>query len=707
MADVLTPKVWPNGTEVTLYDVPWDSSYRDVVAWESEQKRDEWFASHRGFAFPTKFHWLRPNVPIVVECPYSTAYQFNYLSVRNLANPVISEGPERTLYYFVTDCQPANTGTCTLAIQLDVATTYGCAVGLGNTFVESGHLPQTLINPATFTAEELRRLCTQPEGLELGSEYVTVSKKFFPLNAPKNAPDGSAIQPDIIVVSTADLAADPGTTTEPKLVTAKGSYSEHLISGAAVYVFDNHTFLQAMQLLSVKSWVSQCVISIYAFPGGLIDGGDETTLFGKAGNPKMRVLGDTAHLSVVPGDEFAKVDDVFAELATGMDSRLKKLVKLFAYPYSVIELSAFNGSPIYLKPEQLNGRELRIFLATMALAPMAKIGAFPYPYGSTEGFTTFSYLNFDEVRTGTIGAGEFLDTCLWISDFPSFSIVNNMYYSALAKTANTRLYQYQSAGWGLESSKAAQRTAYNNAQMLQQTAYDAFGRSQDTSRANFAAGQTLGAVNIGVSAGRGVAAGNYAGAAIGLAQGAAGLAVQQGNFNRSMATADANQSAAYQTGRNVADANYELAAYQNQGNYENTIRGIQAAVNDMALTSPATVGQQGGEGLMWKEGLVGVLVTFKTLAPAAMSTVSQFFARYGYKHNEFRFLNRLQEDRNGFYKMAIMKHFTYWKTQGMRIFGDMNDSERMALQGIFNRGVTLWTNPDEIGKISVYSNLED
>ena len=175
MADVLTTKVWPNGTEVTLYDVPWDSSYKDVVAWENVQSRDEWFASHRGLTFPTKFHWLRPNVPIVVECPYSTAYRFNYLSVRNPANPVISEGPERTLYYFVTDCRPSNTGTCTLEVQLDVATTYGPSIEFGNTFVEGGHLPQTLVNPSTFTAEELRRYCVQPEGLDIGRFWRSVN----------------------------------------------------------------------------------------------------------------------------------------------------------------------------------------------------------------------------------------------------------------------------------------------------------------------------------------------------------------------------------------------------------------------------------------------------------------------------------------------------------------------------------------------------
>ena len=127
----------------------------------------------------------------------------------------------------------------------------------------------------------------------------------------------------------------------------------------------------------------------------------------------------------------------------------------------------------------------------------------------------------------------------------------------------------------------------------------------------------------------------------------------------------------------------------------------------MALTSPATVGQQGGEGLMWKEGLVGILVTFKRLAPAALQTVSQFFARYGYRCNEYHFLDRFNPNRNGLHKLAIMRHFTYWKTQDMQVFGDMNDSERMTLQGIFNRGVTLWIEPGEIGKVSVYANLED
>ena len=318
--DVLTSQVWPNGTEVSLYSVPWDSSYRDVVAWESDAARDAWFAEHRGHTFPTKFHWLRPAQPIVVECPYSTAYQYNYLSVRNPANPVTDEGDVRTLYYFISDAQPQNTGTCTLTVQLDVMTTYGCSLEFGNTYVESGHYPMHQLDDTTFTAEELRRWCCAPEGLDCGTTYVPASKTYTPLLGSK---------PDIVVISTADLTEDPGTTAEPSLSCAQGQFAEDLVSGCAVYVFALDDFLNAMRLLSKKSWVSQCIISIYAFPGGLITGTQTATLFGKSGNPTMRVLNETAHLTVAPDAAFATVSDVFAELAKGIPERMRHLQKLY------------------------------------------------------------------------------------------------------------------------------------------------------------------------------------------------------------------------------------------------------------------------------------------------------------------------------------------------------------------------------------------
>lgn len=69
---VLTPSVWPTGSHVRLLDVPWDSAYRDVVAWESAEKRDEWFANREGAWFASNFQNIRPGEPINVPVPYSS-----------------------------------------------------------------------------------------------------------------------------------------------------------------------------------------------------------------------------------------------------------------------------------------------------------------------------------------------------------------------------------------------------------------------------------------------------------------------------------------------------------------------------------------------------------------------------------------------------------------------------------------------------------
>lgn len=686
--NVLTSQVWPNGTEVCLYEVPWDSSYRDVVAWNDEDTRDAWFAEHRGFSFPTKFHWLRPAQPIVVECPYSTAYQYNYLSVRNPANPVTAEGTPRTLYYFITDAQPQNTGTCTLTVQLDVATTYGCSVDFGTVYVESGHIGianENLGKLDTLAGEALREYADVPEGMDCGAEYETVAKDYFNLldEAPK-----------IVIVSTADLTADPGTTAEPNLTCATGQVVGNLPSGCNVYSMEKTFFFNVMQQLSKKSWVGQCIVSISTFPSSLLVEGDTVQLFGKSGDEyAMHKVEGTRATDFSTPDYM--VENVFDKLSAHLSDAAKRYVKLFAYPYSVIELDGFNGNPVQLKPQLLHGRRLDLSIISCALAPFARIGIFPQTYNcSVAEELTYAWNGIGGGGTGKIQSGDFLKTCVWLTDFPQFSIVNNMYFSYLASTAHTRAYNYESAGWGLTSANASARTGYNNTQAQQATAYDAYGRTANAQRLNFTDSQALSGANLAVNAIGNAASGNYAGAAVSGALGVAQLAVSGNNFNRSMAASDANASSAYQTNRQVADANYELASFQNQGNYENAIRGIQAAVQDAALTPPSTAGQMGGQGFNWDKGLVGVCISYKRVAGAAADSILGMFERYGYQVH--RFVNFKNKGLSG---LMCMSRYTYIKTQGASVReGDGTDAERQAISGMLNRGVTLWASPDRIGR---------
>ena len=92
----------------------------------------------------------------------------------------------------------------------------------------------------------------------------------------------------------------------------------------------------------------------------------------------------------------------------------------------------------------------------------------------------------------------------------------------------------------------------------------------------------------------------------------------------------------------------------------------------------------------------GIQVKVRTQNEDAIAQTASEFARYGYK------LNQIYNPET----LTMMKHFTYWKTRECWVYdkSDSNDTSQTAISAIFNRGVTVWANPDEIGKVNPYDN---
>ena len=169
----LSPNTWPVGTEVTLMQVPWDANYRDIVIWDSADKRNEFLASQAvsGKAWKSKqFSYCKPNEPIFVPVPYSAAYKYNYVVVQNPMQPVDGEEEPLKLCYFILSTEYDAPSTTMLTLQLDVIQTYQFDVCLGNMFVERGHMAisNTVFKDgvANLQGEYLRKYLNVPEGLD-------------------------------------------------------------------------------------------------------------------------------------------------------------------------------------------------------------------------------------------------------------------------------------------------------------------------------------------------------------------------------------------------------------------------------------------------------------------------------------------------------------------------------------------------------------
>lgn len=94
----------------------------------------------------------------------------------------------------------------------------------------------------------------------------------------------------------------------------------------------------------------------------------------------------------------------------------------------------------------------------------------------------------------------------------------------------------------------------------------------------------------------------------------------------------------------------------------------------------------------------GVQIKVRKQNRYAIARAADTFARYGYAYDGLWNV----ENEN----LCLMKHFTYWKTADCWVYdkGDVNDSAQRAITGIFNQGVTVWSKPEEIGRVTPYDN---
>ena len=295
----LTPNTWPVGTEVTLMQVPWDANYRDIVIWDDVQQRNAYLDAQAlsGTGWRSKrFSYCRPNEPISVPVPYSAAYKYNYVVVQNPMQPVDGEEQPLKLCYFILSTDYVAPGTTQLTLQLDVIQTYQFGVCLGNMFVERGHMG---VSNAVFKngvqnlqGQYLRKYLNVPEGLDVGDSYVMANHEWYPLTDASTFDIGK-----IIIISSADLAADPGTIDSPNLNVADGQNADGIPSGCNVYSMTLSTFKAVLNAMKEKSWVAQCIQSVSTFPARLLSAGTDVQLFGSSGIT-MQFLGETDTLEL-------------------------------------------------------------------------------------------------------------------------------------------------------------------------------------------------------------------------------------------------------------------------------------------------------------------------------------------------------------------------------------------------------------------------
>jgi hypothetical protein len=170
------------------------------------------------------------------------------------------------------------------------------------------------------------------------------------------------------------------------------------------------------------------------------------------------------------------------------------------------------------------------------------------------------------------------------------------------------------------------------------------------------------------------------------------------NTGNSATTLSAN--AGRTSGTNSANAGHtrEVGVLNAKETLENARNGGQFSMLDATMARPVAVGAYAGDPTADYMRTRGVQVKVRTMQNAEVRQVGDWFARFGYA------LNQVWDVAES--GLCPMRHFCYWKAHDVWVDdrSASNADAQSLVKTILTRGVTVWHNPDEIGRVSIYDN---
>lgn len=718
--------VWTADTTLDLVNVNWNNDYRDVVKFANRTALNDYIDSLSPAGVKiTKTTYAKPNQDIFLPVPYNRINRYNYLRASNPLTPIPNDA-QKDYYYFILECEMVNMSTTRIRLQLDVWQTYVYDVTFGNCYVERGHIG--IANENQFNNYG-RDYLTVPEGLDLGAEYRTIVKRTEEIMSLTGTGGNFTYEHDIIVVSTTDLLAAPGTVEDPNFVTGPGSLVQGMPSGATFYVFNSASNFSSW-LTSMKdySWVTQGIVSVTVMPK--MSRYNDFTYTGGSTPQKVNIRANPITYNMF--NDWRNN----AGFLNYIPAKYRHLKKFFTAPYMVIELTTWSATPVVLRPEAWNNADARVMERTTYMPPSQRTQIIPRGYNASgqtpEAFFGLTYDEFVALvnalpatpeekaaliaRYGDLGDdfGDYLDVMTQIANFPALPVVNNMAIGYLAANTHSIAYQRQSADWTQQRAMGIAQGQYDIAQRgieatraltdISTSAALAQTASQNTNLQGQALVSALSSMGGGVAGGSmlgpaGAALGGVGGTVQGIANGVnAGLQSMRNDEATAISNAQAWQTTGTQNRQSnyVANTNQNLAEFASKGDYANAIAGINARVQDAAMIQPSIAGQFGGDAANIAHGTLEFSVRWKLIDEANIKVIGDYWLQFGYAIRAFMTPPQ---------SLRVMSKFSYWKMNQTYISGaTVPENHKQSIRGILEKGVIVWVNPDDIGNIDIGDN---
>lgn len=170
------------------------------------------------------------------------------------------------------------------------------------------------------------------------------------------------------------------------------------------------------------------------------------------------------------------------------------------------------------------------------------------------------------------------------------------------------------------------------------------------------------------------------------------------NAGNNAATMRANSNATRNTGNANADYTRTVGVLNAKENLETAHTATQYELYATRKRAMIPITPESGNYLPHYAGNNGVQLKVKTMPNGDIRQVGDTFLRYGYALNQV-----WNVEESG---LCPMPHFCYWRAADIWVDdrASSNNVVQEIMTAIFTKGVTVWKNPTEIGKVSIYDN---
>lgn len=642
----------PNTTIYILKGVPLDRRYENTVYYADASTQLTAFLKYQKYAL-SEYSYQRVNLGTIrVQLKYENLYDCNYLIFKN------TNFENKYFYAFITGIAYINNEVTEIYYEIDVLQTWCYDYEFLSSFVSRRH-----------SKNDVWYENTQPEGLELGQKYIAIGNTGFKYTDTLH---------DFYAVQSTASASDLGLTLSVADTTADIYYDLPTSAQTGIYnglyfYSGNRSAIQQVITAHQSKGLQDAIVAFYKSPCKIQYHYEGFYTF-KVGSMSGDVSGD-----YTPRNN-----------------------KLYTSPYHKITITNLMGMSHDYAFENSTDRD-------------GEGAKFHFGYQDSAYPQPCAAVIPSQYRGGT--AGE--DEGVTYNSFPTCAFIGDTYKAWWAQNKSNYLASLNAIG-----------TQYDTNVQLAQNTYDISARSARSASAqsrNAANTQLANAIatnntaltnasnNFNVASGQNIAntTSGLIGSALSLDVGGVINAGVQGISNQvGINNTYANAQNTINTNTAIAQANANTANVNNQLALSTALKNAVTSQSSAQLSALSTrniaisqltakkqdiqnvpdtaKGNATAEGVQYATDRAGIYIIEMRIKNEYLKICDDYFTRYGYAQNAVFSSNDLNERIN-------RPHYTYTKTTGALIKGEMNAADLETIEGIYDNGITTWDTLEDVG----------